>query len=71
LSVSVAAIQPFHCKKVHLDRAKALTVRLLWMLWIAVEKAQKASPPFHNHRESSALYSSIWDSPKELVRSSQ
>jgi hypothetical protein len=25
------------------------------MLWIAVEKAQKASPPLHIHRESSAL----------------
>jgi len=43
-----------HCKRVHLDRAKALTVCLLWMVWIAVEKAQKASPPLHYHRESSA-----------------
>jgi hypothetical protein len=45
LSVSVCReVSPFCPQKGHIDRAKALTVRLLWMLWIAVEKAQKASP---------------------------
>jgi len=46
--------QSFSPQKGHIDLAKALTVRLLWMLWIAVEKAQKASPPLHKPRESSA-----------------
>jgi len=36
--------QSFSPQKGHYDRAKALTVRLLWMLWIAVEKAQKSLP---------------------------
>jgi hypothetical protein len=46
--------QPLFPQKGHFDRANALTVRLLWMLWIAVEKAQNAPPPLHNHHESSA-----------------
>jgi hypothetical protein len=54
LSVSVCRDTAFSPQKGHIDRAQALTVRLLWMLWIAVEKAQKASPPHHNRRESSA-----------------
>jgi hypothetical protein len=54
LSVSICRDTAFSPQKGHFDRAKALTVRLLWIVWIAVEKAQKASPPLHNHRESSA-----------------
>jgi hypothetical protein len=37
--VSVTAIQPVLHREAHLGRAKALTVRLLWTLCAAVEKA--------------------------------
>jgi hypothetical protein len=45
LSVSIGrGVTPSCPQKGRLDRAEALTVRLLWMVWISVEKAQKASP---------------------------
>jgi hypothetical protein len=44
----------FPRKKATSAAPKALTVPLLWMLWIAVEKAQNCPPPPHPHRESSA-----------------
>jgi hypothetical protein len=55
--------QPLFPQKGHFDRAIALTVRLLWMLWIAVEKARKASHRFTVIVKAVPLCSSSWDSP--------
>jgi hypothetical protein len=54
VSVKFAAKQPFSPQKGRIDRAKALTMCLLWTVVDCRGKGAKASPPLHNHRESSA-----------------